>query len=53
MTPTRSFSSLSSAFAAVSFFFASESSFLCWSMDLERLFSLFCRLAMLVAAVAG
>ena len=53
MTPTRSFSSLSSAFAAASFFFASESSFLCWSMDLERLFSLFCRLAMLVAAVAG
>ena len=39
--------------AACSFFFALDSSFLCCTMDWESLSSLFCRLDMLVAAVAG
>ena len=52
-TVTFSFSSDSSALAACSFFFALDSSFLCCTMDWESLSSLFCRLDMLVAAVAG
>ena len=52
-TVTFSFSSDSRALAACSFFFASDSSFLCCSMDWLSLFSLFWRLDMLVAAVAG
>ena len=53
MTLTRSFSSLSSALAAASFFLALFSSCSCSLMDCDSLFSLFCRLDILLLPVAA